>query len=68
VGGGETARFRVVWGKLDGWGTFRGCSGGSSVVDCRFKAVVRGPERGREGDPVVVDRHVVDDVAGRVDA
>jgi hypothetical protein len=41
---------------------FQGCSGGSSVVYHHFKAVVCGPERGREGDPVVVDRHIVDDV------
>jgi hypothetical protein len=68
VGGGKTVHFQVVWGKLDGWGTFWGCSGGSSIVYHCFKAVVCGPERGREGDPVIVDRHVVDDVAGRVNA
>jgi hypothetical protein len=68
VGGSETVCFWVVWGKLDGWGTFRGCSGGSSVVYHRLKAVVHGPERGREGDPVIINRHIVDDVAGHVDA
>ena len=63
MGGGETARFRVVWGKLDGWGTFRGCSGGSSVVYRHFTAVARGPERGMEGSWAVVIKHVVGDVA-----
>ena len=32
---------------------------------CCFTAVICGPERGREGDPVVVDRHVIDDMAVR---
>jgi hypothetical protein len=64
----ETAHLRGVWGELGGWNVLGGRSGGSGVVLRRFRAVAGGLEWGRVGDPAVIDRHVVDDVAGRVDA
>jgi hypothetical protein len=68
VGGGETVRFGGFWDELGCWDSFRGCPDGSPGVFRPSRAVVRGPERGRAGGLAVLDRYVVDDVAGRVDA
>jgi hypothetical protein len=62
TGGGETPRSWRFWGKLGGWDTFQGCSGGSGGVLRRSEAAVRGSEWGRAGDLVVVGKRVNDDV------
>jgi hypothetical protein len=41
----------------------RGCSGGFSSVHCRFRAAGDGPELGRAGNSVIIDKRVDDDVA-----
>ena len=46
AGFGETARFWVFRGKQGAWGTFRGCSGGSSSVHRRSMAAGDGLESG----------------------
>ena len=68
AGGRETAGFRGVWGELGRIGGERGCSDESGSVRRRSRGVARGPEWGKAGGLVVDDEHVVDDVAGRVDA
>ena len=66
--GTKTARLWGVWGKSGDWNASRGCSAESRCMHCGFPAAARDPEWGRAGDTAVIDRHIVDDVAGPVDA
>jgi hypothetical protein len=67
TGGGEMARLRGVLGKLGGWNTFGGRSGGSGIVLRRFRAVASGLEWGEAGGSAIVDKRADSDVAELVD-
>jgi hypothetical protein len=67
VGGGKMVHFGGFWGELGCWDSFRGCPDGSPGVFHPSRAMVRGPERGRAGGLAIINRYIIDDMAGHVD-